>query len=1169
MKRIILSILTLLALGASAHAETTYTDRRGGVTYTLPSNYVVGTSNGGTGLSALCASGKVLQSTGTGYACASVSGIGGVTDVNLGTTATGANPHVTSDDTTGLFSSTASTISFAISGGERFKIGSDGTLNVMGVAGIAAPTTHATVTISKNAATISGASSVVPLHVANADGVATAIMIDSYGAIPYLSFRRANGTAASPTAITSGDVIGQILSMGFMGDTGTGTIPGYNAHPAGIYMVAAENYTATAQGTYIDLLTTATGSNARATKFRLNNDGRVVVGSSATSAPAALSNSMFQVSGADGTSTKAEIIGYGSNASLALRSSSGTSATPTQVKSGQLVGAVGIYPYTSSGWSTTSPAYIRFYADEDQTGTAMGSYITLNTTTTGGTTGVVALKLGSNGDATFGRNIVLPGSTSGTTTLKAPAVAGSTTISFPTTAGSSGDVLTTDGAGNTSWAVPSISGVGAGVVGNLAVYDTATTVAGSGLISHTATKVTIGGVTQIGVSSPPDPLSNSMLQISGTSGTSTKAEIIGYGSNASLALRAASGTSSSPAAVQAGHLIGAVNAYPYTASGWSTTAPANIRFYADESMTGSSMGSYISAYTTATGSASPVLSLQLGRGGNALFGYSAGTALTTGSNNVIVGSSVGRTTLTTGSSNILIGNSSAVDTPAADTSSWLNIGGVITGSMASGNFLNIPTNDNTSGGSIAIGSGALANSSGTSAAYAATAVGYQALGNGTKTTAAIKNTAVGYQALAAITSGQSNTAVGYSAGSSNTAATYNTLIGGNAGKNGTTASFTANVAVGYNALLNNGGENVAVGGSAMSATGTGTKNTAVGRSALAKITTGSTNVGLGYSVGGQITTGSSNVLIGPSVASTTLTTGSNNILIGNSSAIDTATGSTSNYLMIGANIKGTHTTGPIQITYNPTTQPASIVGSVLQLSATDGAASRVELVTAGQRSSLTLRSASGTMESPTSHTADGNLGSIDWYPYTASGWSTSTNASINVKAAESLTGDARGAYMEFLVTATGTNVSSQALKLNNNRTLTVAAYGAGTLTTDASGNVSVTSDERLKNIQGLFTRTVYGFKPILYKWNKKSGLEVNGVYAGFSAQNVAKTCPECVGHNPDGHLTLQDRAVLAATVNSVNDTRQELLAIIERQQKQIQNLQISIETLKRSSRRAP
>lgn len=67
-------------------------------------------------------------------------------------------------------------------------------------------------------------------------------------------------------------------------------------------------------------------------------------------------------------------------------------------------------------------------------------------------------------------------------------------------------------------------------------------------------------------------------------------------------------------------------------------------------------------------------------------------------------------------------------------------------------------------------------------------------------------------------------------------------------------------------------------------------------------------------------------------------------------------------------------------------------------------------------------------------------------------------------------------------------------------------------------------DKRLEKIE-----------PIEYKWNKKSGMETEHTYAGFSAQNVKKVIPLGVGENKDGYLSLQDRAIMAALINAVKE----------------------------------
>lgn len=84
-------------------------------------------------------------------------------------------------------------------------------------------------------------------------------------------------------------------------------------------------------------------------------------------------------------------------------------------------------------------------------------------------------------------------------------------------------------------------------------------------------------------------------------------------------------------------------------------------------------------------------------------GWGAG-ANVTGADNVVIGPAVGSTTLTTGSGNILIGTSSAVDTPAADTSNYLNIGNAVKATA-----LNTATPSVTIPGSLSVATGASTN----------------------------------------------------------------------------------------------------------------------------------------------------------------------------------------------------------------------------------------------------------------------------------------------------------------------------------------------------------------------------------------------------------------------------------------------------------------------------
>lgn len=122
------------------------------------------------------------------------------------------------------------------------------------------------------------------------------------------------------------------------------------------------------------------------------------------------------------------------------------------------------------------------------------------------------------------------------------------------------------------------------------------------------------------------------------------------------------------------------------------------------------------------------------------------------------------------------------------------------------------------------------------------------------------------------------------------------------------------------------------------------------------------------------------------------------------------------------------------------------------------------------------------------------------------------------------------------------------LTLSSTGALRLHSYGAGTLVTDASGNVTATSDINLKkdikpSATGL--KEILKLNPIVYSWNLKSGNETKGRYTGFSAQNVRDNIPNGTGVMPDGHLTLQDRAIMAAMVNAIK----ELEAKIEKLEK--------------------
>jgi len=120
------------------------------------------------------------------------------------------------------------------------------------------------------------------------------------------------------------------------------------------------------------------------------------------------------------------------------------------------------------------------------------------------------------------------------------------------------------------------------------------------------------------------------------------------------------------------------------------------------------------------------------------------------------------------------------------------------------------------------------------------------------------------------------------------------------------------------------------------------------------------------------------------------------------------------------------------------------------------------------------------------------------------------------------------------------------------------AYGAGALTTDASGNITAASDESAKRNIRPFTRgleSILDINPILHGYSLESGLDqTRDDYAGFSANNVMGLIPEAVGKNQDekdeegnvvkeGYLTLNPFVILAASVNAIKELNARLTAL--------------------------
>ncbi len=165
-------------------------------------------------------------------------------------------------------------------------------------------------------------------------------------------------------------------------------------------------------------------------------------------------------------------------------------------------------------------------------------------------------------------------------------------------------------------------------------------------------------------------------------------------------------------------------------------------------------------------------------------------------------------------------------------------------------------------------------------------------------------------------------------------------------------------------------------------------------------------------------------------------------------------------------------------------------------------------------------------------------------------WGTATTDSLSLQSTSWVW--VNWASIKFLV---GNNWATQAMTVSNTGsvgiwtasptaqlhttwTVRFENFGAWTLQTDGSWNLSVSSDERLKDISWEFTWGIdklLNIDPIVYSWNKLSWLETKSSYVWFSAQNIKENIPEAVWMDNRGYLTLQDRPIVAALVNAVKE----------------------------------
>ena len=182
---------------------------------------------------------------------------------------------------------------------ETMRISSTGNVGI----GTATPNTY--LTVNFNTSAITGLQGVPQGGISIIGSTACGLTFDTFASNSQITFRRSNGTITSPTALNAGDIIGAITGRGY------GTTGWSGGNRGLIQLVAAENFTDAAQGTYWQFNTVTSGTASSTEKMRLSDAGNLGIGTSSPS-------QVLEVSKSQNTETQVRVVN--ANAGSSARS---------------------------------------------------------------------------------------------------------------------------------------------------------------------------------------------------------------------------------------------------------------------------------------------------------------------------------------------------------------------------------------------------------------------------------------------------------------------------------------------------------------------------------------------------------------------------------------------------------------------------------------------------------------------------------------------------------------------------------------------------------------------------------------------------------------------------------------------------------------------------------
>lgn len=125
---------------------------------------------------------------------------------------------------------------------------------------------------STTPASVTALGTATGLRLAGADAASTAMILDAFAGSPTYNGRRAGGTAASKAGVGTGDVLAQLVGLGFT------SAAAYSGQMGALRITAAETYTASAQGTRLDFVATPNTTILSVVAMTLQASGGLSVG---------------------------------------------------------------------------------------------------------------------------------------------------------------------------------------------------------------------------------------------------------------------------------------------------------------------------------------------------------------------------------------------------------------------------------------------------------------------------------------------------------------------------------------------------------------------------------------------------------------------------------------------------------------------------------------------------------------------------------------------------------------------------------------------------------------------------------------------------------------------------------------------------------------------------